>query len=98
MRQRVDAFDHMARAKSFQFAFAHGAAADVATRDHSKSCIVGCRACIGQQHRAAGQRSVVLRMADLESRDGSKSRRHASILAGSTGFWLVSLPPCLPGT
>jgi len=72
----VDALDQVAWLESCEFTFAHRAAADIARRHHPR---------LSEQNRTTGQRSVVLRacaersrgMADLESCDGSESRRHA---------------------
>jgi hypothetical protein len=51
----------MPRAKRFELALAGRAASNVARRHHAR---------LREQNRAAGQRSVILRMADLKPRDG----------------------------
>ena len=79
--QRVDALDQMARLKGRQFTLANGSATDITRRNHAP---------FGKQHRAARQRAVILRVADLESRDRSKSLRHGkdNTSSNSDSIWL----------
>src|SRR5437879_13708836 len=66
----------MARAKRFHLSFAHGAAPHFARRDDAL-LRAAWRVCgIEKQHCASSQRALVLRVTNLESCDGSESRRH----------------------